>query len=707
MTKIHEYANIRTAGSISLDDLFDIDATNDGGTTWFSAKLQAGELITLLQASFPDTLYSGNGTLSASRLVTMNSNDIIWREGTHIVEQVGASEEGYQVWDNATNVKAILGYNNSSNAGEVMLYDSLDAIHFVARDGYTGLGFDSTLSTPNAERLGIDGGIYMRGEILIESQDDTENWGINIRDAGGSNVAGMFYNDATNGGSIYLRQFGAGNNWFVAVDEYVLIGAPVQSIAGEKLNVAGKVSMRELVFEQSGVFYTILSDGGNRNNILIGENAGAAVTGTAPSINNIAIGQNALQNNTTQLNIAIGNNALRNSTTSQRNLAIGASALLATTTGQFNIGVGWSALTNLITANDNVAIGVQAGQGLEGGSGNTFIGRAAGVDTSITGHENFTHSIALGKSAKTQGSNQMVVGNISARIDAWHFGAPEMDAGTYSGFAAIRVPNIKDGLFTEASAPYDLNLYGGAGTGTQDGTNINFRVAPGSAVLGQNQNGFDIVMQIEGSGNVAIPQGTSGLYVAGSSLLQTGDETLHVNGRGYFQGCIFSNEDATGGPSSGLVMDDGNKTGQIKAGNVILLTSDVLDAGATYVEMPSLGVEQVQFTSSNATSIWHGHGKSEDISYGTEATSGGPTPNYSRTIQTSWWNGSAAVFTDFLIEVNNLLPGGEQRVQYILDGTTVMQMFSDGRIAMNNLPTSSAGLPANTLWNDSGTLKIT
>lgn len=128
----------------------------------------------------------------------------------------------------------------------------------------------------------------------------------------------------------------------------------------------------------------------NNSNILIGTNAGAATT---TAIRTVAIGEGAMQSQTTQNNnIGIGYNA-GNGLTGISNIAIGSYALGSASgagqstaigytaaenaTGSSNTVIGYAALKSNATGANNVAVGVSAGEN-SSGSGNVFIGRLAG-----------------------------------------------------------------------------------------------------------------------------------------------------------------------------------------------------------------------------------------------------------------------------------------------------------------------------------------
>lgn len=112
------------------------------------------------------------------------------------------------------------------------------------------------------------------------------------------------------------------------------------------------------------------------SNIAIGVNALASNT---VSGSNVAIGNNALYSitaNSTGNNIAIGNSAL-NLNTSHSNTAVGNLALTANTTGTYNTAIGHDTLASNTSGADNTAIGQAALSANTTGSDNTAIGRLA------------------------------------------------------------------------------------------------------------------------------------------------------------------------------------------------------------------------------------------------------------------------------------------------------------------------------------------
>jgi hypothetical protein len=165
----------------------------------------------------------------------------------------------------------------------------------------------------------------------------------------------------------------------------------------------------------------LLIDSGN-NNFFVGTQVG-----TTSGTDNIAIGTEALYENTTgRDNTALGEASLRLNTTGIGNTAIGGGALYGNSAGDHNIAIGTNSLGSNELGDENIAIGTNSLYNNVVGRYNTVLGRAAGV--SITGNSNTSigfqsgynlttgsGSIALGENtyfASTTANQQLNIGNI-------------------------------------------------------------------------------------------------------------------------------------------------------------------------------------------------------------------------------------------------------------------------------------------------------
>jgi hypothetical protein len=128
---------------------------------------------------------------------------------------------------------------------------------------------------------------------------------------------------------------------------------------------------------------------------------------------NVAIGVNALYNNTTASNnVAIGVNSLLGNTTGAFNSAIGVSSLYTNTTGSNNTSIGHQALTSNISGSNNTALGFKSLFSNTTGSNNTAFGFGAGINVT-TG----TYNILLGPNAGiglTTGNYNTIIGGVGA-----------------------------------------------------------------------------------------------------------------------------------------------------------------------------------------------------------------------------------------------------------------------------------------------------
>ena len=105
----------------------------------------------------------------------------------------------------------------------------------------------------------------------------------------------------------------------------------------------------------------------------------ALASGSLSGASNVAVGNGALQSNTTgYFNEAVGQAALQLNTTGVQNVAIGAQALLSNISGTNNAAVGVNAL-QVNTGGGNVGVGFNSGNALTTGNNNTIIGSVAGT----------------------------------------------------------------------------------------------------------------------------------------------------------------------------------------------------------------------------------------------------------------------------------------------------------------------------------------
>jgi len=244
----------------------------------------------------------------------------------------------------------------------------------------------------------------------------------------------------------------------------------------------------------------------NKNNTFLGLMTPIAAGGTGSAgTNNTAIGSVSMQTLTTGFgNTAVGHGSLNKITIGRDNVAIGQFALFSLTSTiqsneSWNTAIGKDSFTNLLTGVYNVGLGLKSGANITSGAGNTCLGYLAGASSSGT----YNHSIAIGRLARFNASNQMVVGNQSsgAYINEVIWGAGiEQGSGINPLSFTQKITNISAGTL-DTPTDYDFIFQSSAGTGAGLGGKFIFKVAPAGAT-GTTQNAFVDAMTIQQDGVV-------------------------------------------------------------------------------------------------------------------------------------------------------------------------------------------------------------
>lgn len=195
---------------------------------------------------------------------------------------------------------------------------------------------------------------------------------------------------------------------------------------GQAAATANLVASKNIAIGTDALSVQSFSNGGsvfNTNNIAIGYQSlkSNQPTNVANGINNIAVGSNSLDANTTgSRNIAIGTDALGANISGLANIAIGRDALLSNTINSQNTAIGIEALKFVVGGTNNTAIGYQAAGNGNVGSNNTIVGANAaynntGSDNVVVGHNALitntsgVQNVAIGKEA---GQSASGAGNI-------------------------------------------------------------------------------------------------------------------------------------------------------------------------------------------------------------------------------------------------------------------------------------------------------
>lgn len=145
--------------------------------------------------------------------------------------------------------------------------------------------------------------------------------------------------------------------------------------------------------------------------VAIGNNALSSASLDAASVSHIAIGNGALQSNTTGLvNLAIGSSALTANTTGTQNTAIGYTALFNNTTGFSNTAIGGYSMRGMSTGQQNTAIGSSAMYQMPSGSYNVAVGSSAMSSPQNTGSYNVAIGFNAGQRAYGSGADNVYIG---------------------------------------------------------------------------------------------------------------------------------------------------------------------------------------------------------------------------------------------------------------------------------------------------------
>ena len=184
---------------------------------------------------------------------------------------------------------------------------------------------------------------------------------------------------------------------------------------------------------------------GGANNVAIGKDAGTAISTGDLNVavgsnalktisthsNNTAVGAFALDAGTGNSNVAVGSGALGNASyAADNNIGIGKDALNGNTTGDSNVAVGHEALLTNSTAGNNTAVGYQAGRTTATGDSNTFVGQQAGYST-VGNRNTFLGRFAGNASNLAATQQNTFVGCFSGRYIT--SGAKNSILGAYDG----------------------------------------------------------------------------------------------------------------------------------------------------------------------------------------------------------------------------------------------------------------------------------
>lgn len=223
--------------------------------------------------------------------------------------------------------------------------------------------------------------------------------------------------------------------------------------------------------------------------------------------NNTSVGDSSMGDNTIgAANAAVGYQALRSNTDGGNNTALGAGAVQGATSSDYNTGIGWNALV-VSQGNRNTALGSGAGSSHTSGDGNIFIGDQAGTTGQLATAAN---SIAIGASAVTTASNQIVLGTAS-HTDILAFGVPRFERDQ-NAQSMGRMRNNDSGS----------SAYAGIGVNAS-GNSWGMRMGSTAA----NSNALEWVVDAFGTPTRRMLLSTSGRLALGSAAMASPGAQIH------------------------------------------------------------------------------------------------------------------------------------------------------------------------------------
>ena len=395
--------------------------------------------------------------------------------------------------------------------------------------------------------------------------------------------------------------------------------------------------------------YNALSNTANPSNaVIIGSNAALLCT-SATDI--IAIGVNSLNSNSGSRNIAIGNNALQANTTANDNLGIGIQTLRNTTTGTNNLAIGYQTLFSNVIGTGNMALGYQSLYS-NTGSYNTAIGYQ-----SLYSNVSSTRNIAIGYQtlyntttgyntaigsecmvANRTGSNNTAVGygvfvssfytNNSVAIGYQCLGDVSSGTGNvgvgYNTCYTGRSLTLTNCSFLGSSSDLSSNIttcsqstaigYNAKITGNNQivmGTSSELMCVPGKTVIGNTVTSSSYTMDICGTANI------SGATRLASTLAITGDVSVNTNKFNITAASgntsIAGTMSVTGATTlastldvSGNVNIDLGKLYSYPGGTTFTTSTTMSDTLSSYYQVDISGASNINITLPNATASKRG-----------------------------------------------------------------------------------------------------
>ena len=233
----------------------------------------------------------------------------------------------------------------------------------------------------------------------------------------------------------------------------------------------------------------------------------------------------------------------------------------------------------------------------------------------------------------------------------------------------------------------------------------------GAFILGQNATAFDAYSVTVGAISTTI--GTRAIAVgpqttAASYSVVIGDTSYTIGGASTFNTLIGAGSLING--NTNLAIGGGNNV--VGSRNVFLGSNmgalNVNDAIVIGNQMTTLGAGTLVIGQGNSFNTWMsitGNTLKRTLRmHATDASGGSVINNSELSLKSSYYNGAVPVDHDFKLShiMDTVAP--TSHVEFTIAGNTRMDIYSDGRIRMSNLPIV-AGAPGE-LWNNAGVVNI-
>ena len=406
---------------------------------------------------------------------------------------------------------------------------------------------------------------------------------------------------------------GTFNNWSIIIDapNNGLWNVNGNSNLGSS-NFLGTTDNQSLRFKVNNINAGIIGIDGN---VALGQNAlsnntdgknmvaiGTAALSSAQHNNaSVAIGDSALfaQNTSGVVNTAVGASALLATTSGNANTAIGTTSLYKNTTGSDNTASGNSALLNNTTGGQNSASGSGALANNSSGSGNTANGTGA-LSSNTTGNDNV--AIGIGTlSTNAAGSNIVAIGDSALFNDnsSFPFQSNNTAIGSKALFSNTKgVKNMAAGYKTLFS-----NITGGNNT------------ANGFSALANNTTGnantangaFALFSNTTADGNTA----------TGSFALS--NNTIGVNNTAVGSSALAKNTTGFANTANGAVALANNITGNFNTANGFF----ALNKNTTGFDNTANGYSSLSSNTTGIQNTANGSGALASNTTGTQNTANG------------------------------------------------------------------------------------